>query len=205
LFQTLTKNWLLLALCGVLEAIISIAYLMMQHSDGPLTFHAWNATVVFLGKVAMAAGVCAIVAGVWRSTDGKSWLLVLNGLALGALGLIQYGFTRFPISFLVIALLVILMAISASMLEFETARILRRRRHFADGWFLGSAGVISVAFALAFLALGLRWIKLEPGSHSDLLWLGLFFGFSAICMLGMSVRLHGGGVSVARTVPLPAE
>src|SRR5438876_9248884 len=95
LIQTLIKNWLLLALCGVLDAIISVIYLIMQDRDGPLTFHAWNSAVVFLGKLALASGACTIAAGIWRSTNGKSWLLVLNGLALGALGLIQYGFVRF--------------------------------------------------------------------------------------------------------------
>jgi hypothetical protein len=37
------------------------------------------------------------------------------------------------------------------------------------------------------LALGLRWIRVEPGSRSDLLWLGSYFGFSAICMLALAV------------------
>jgi uncharacterized membrane protein HdeD (DUF308 family) len=40
LIQTLAKNWWLLALCGVLDAIISVIYLIMQDTDGPLTFHA---------------------------------------------------------------------------------------------------------------------------------------------------------------------
>src|SRR6266480_3453568 len=99
LIQTLIKNWLLLALCGVLDAIISVIYLIMQDTDGPLTFHTWNSTLVLLGKLALAAGACTIAAGIWRSTNGKCWLLALNGLALGALGLIQYRFVRFRISF----------------------------------------------------------------------------------------------------------
>src|SRR5260370_15369454 len=105
MLQTLTKNWWLLALCGVLDAIISVIYLIMQDTDGPVTFHAWNSTIVFLGKLALAAGVCTIAAGILRSAKGKCWLLVLNGLALAALGLIQFAFTRFRISLLTIALL----------------------------------------------------------------------------------------------------
>ena len=195
MIQTLIKNWLLLALCGVLDAIISVIYLIMQDTDGPLTFHAWNSAVVFLGKLALASGACTIAAGIWRSTNGKSWLLVLNGLALGALGLIQYGFVRFRISFLTVALLIVLMAMSAGILELVIARTLWRQRHIADAWFLGLAGVASVGFALPFLALGFRWISLGPGSHSDLLWLGSYFGFSAICMLGLALRLHSQGLS----------
>jgi uncharacterized membrane protein HdeD (DUF308 family) len=191
LIQTLTKNWLLLALCGVLQVMISVIYLTMQRADGLLSFQSWNGTVAFVGKLAVAAGACTIAAGLLRSTTGKCWLLVLNGIALGALGLIQYGFVRFRISFLTIALLVIVMAMSIGILELIIARTLRRRRRGADEWSFGIAGVASVIFALAFVALGLRWIRIEPGSHSDLLWLGSYFGVSAICMLWLALRLHG--------------
>ncbi len=193
MIQTLIKNWLLLALCGVLDAVISVIYLIMPDADGPLTFNAWSGMVVFLGKVALAAGACTIAAGIWRSAKGKCWLLVLNGLALGALGLICYKLTHYRISFRTIALLIILMAMSVGIIELLTARTLRRQRHVADGWFLGLAGMASVGFALAFFALGFRWIKLGPGSHLDLLWLGSYFGFSAICMLGLALRLRSLG------------
>jgi len=195
LIQTLIKNWWLLALCGVLDAIISVIFLIMQDTDGPLTFHAWKGTVVFLGKLALAAGACTIAAGIWRSTKGKCWLLVLNGLALSALGLIFTNLTHYRISFRTVALLLVVMAMSIGILELATARTLRRQRHVADEWFLGLAGAASVGFALAFFALGFRWIKLEPGSHSDILWIGSYFGFSAICKLGLALRLHSLGRS----------
>jgi hypothetical protein len=179
------NKWLLPALCGVLQAIISVVYIAMQVADGPVTFHAWNGTVSFVGGLALTAGACTVAAGVLGSTEGRSWLLVLNGLALGALGLIQCAFVRFRVSFLTVALLIIVMAMSIGILDLVIARTRR--------WFFGAAGVISVAYALAFLALGLRWIGIEPGSHSDLLWLGSYFGFSAICMLALARRLHGHG------------
>ena len=205
MIQTLTKNWWLLALCGVLDAMIAVIYVIMQETNGPLTFQEWNGTIVFLGKLTLAAGVCTIAAGIWRSTKGKCWLLVLNGLALGALGLIYYRLVRFGISFLTVALLIILMAMSIGILEFVTARTLGRQRHIVDGWFLGLAGVVSVGFALAFFALGFRWIKLGPGSHLDLLWLSSYFGFSAICMLGLGLRLNSLRAAVHRMAssPLP--
>ena len=145
---------------------------------------------MFLGTLMLAAGACTIAAGIWRSTKGKCWLLVLNGLALSALGLIYDFLVRFRISFLTVTLLIILMAVSIGILELATARTLLRQRHVADGWLLGLAGVASVGFAVAFLALGFRWITVEPGSRSDLLWLGSYFGFSAICMLGLGLRLN---------------
>lgn len=190
MIQTLTRNWLLLAMCGFLYATISVTYLIMRHTDGPLTFHSWNGTVALLGKLALAAGACTIAAGMLRATKGKCWLLVLNGLALGALGLIQYSFVRLPISFLTVALLIVLMAMSTGIFNLVIARTLRHRHPAADGWFLSLAGVFSVGFALAFFALGFRWIEIKPGSHVDLLWLGSYFAFSAICTLGLALRLH---------------
>jgi uncharacterized membrane protein HdeD (DUF308 family) len=197
MLQTLVKNWWLLALCGVLEAMISVIYVVMQNTDGPLTFHMWNGMVVFMGGLALAAGACTIAAGIWRSAKGKCWLLALQGLALCAFGMICFGASRFRISFLTVALLIILMAISSAILEGAIARTLWRQRHVADGWLLGLAGVASIGFALAFFAFGFRWIKVEPGSHLDLLWLGSYFGVSAICMLGLALRLHSLGSSQA--------
>jgi len=197
MIQTLIKNWWLLALCGVLDAIMSVIYLIMQDTDGSLTLrtYAVESTIVLLGKLGLAAGVCTIAAGIWRSTKGKCWLLVLNGLALGALGLICYQLTHYQISFRTIALLFVVMSMSAGIFELLIARVLRRQRHVADEWFLGLAGAASVGFALAFFALAFRWIKLDPGSHADFLWFGSYFGFSAICILGLALRLHSLGPS----------
>ncbi len=202
MIQTLSKNWLLLALCGVFEAIIAAAYLIMQETNRPLTFYSWNGTITLIGKLTLAAGACAIIAGIARSTNGKSWFLVLNGLALAALGIIQYAFIRYPISLLTVALLIVVMAIGIGIVELQVARTLRRQRHVMDGGLFAVAGVASACFALTFVALGFRWIKIEPGSHIDLLLFGAYFGFSAICMLAMALRLRRQGVSQSRGAPV---
>jgi hypothetical protein len=59
-------------------------------------------------------------------------------------------------------------------------------------WFLSLSGEVSLGFAVAFLAFVLGWIKLDPGSPAEsLVLLGAYFGFSAICLLGLVVRVHG--------------
>ena len=129
----------------------------------------------------------------WEFQKGKSWLLLLNGLACSALGLI-FTFWTGPLAFRTVALLIVLMAMSIGIYELATARTLRR--HLADEWLLGAAGVASVGFASVFFAFVFRWIKLEPGSPAQTLhWLGSYFGFSAICMLGLALRLHSLGLS----------
>ena len=193
MIQTLMKNWWLLAVCGILDAVICVIYLIMYGSgpDGPLTFHGWNDAVASLSSLALAAGACTIAAGIWRSGKGKSWLLVLNGLAFGAYGLSPLVL-KGPLNFDFFALLLVVMATTIGILALEIARTLRR--HVADEWFFGLAGAASVSFALAFLALVFGWIQLErrPFHPSVFLWLGSYFTFTAICKLGLALRLHSG-------------
>ena len=197
MIQTLIKNWWLLALCGVLDATLALMNLSMQGPDGSLTlriFLPWS-TAMLMCRFALAAGACTIAAGIWSSRKGRSWLLVLNGLAFSAYGLLPILWTG-PLSFRLFACLLVVMAMSIGILELVTARTLQRQHHVADGWFLGLAGAASVGFALAFFALGFRWIRLEPGPYwRGFLWLASYFGFSAICMLGLALRLHSLGPS----------
>jgi len=204
--QTLTKNWWLLVFCGILDATISVIYLSMYDAGagGPVTFHGWNGAVVLLNRLALAAGVSTIAAGIWRSAKGKSWLVVLNGLAFSAFGLTPLLW-RGPLSFDYFGLLIVVMAMTLGILALAIARTLRR--HVADQWFLSLTGAASVGFALAFLALVSRWIQLErrPFHPSIFLWQCVYFGFSAIFMAGLALRLHSMGPSQSgrwETLPL---
>jgi hypothetical protein len=185
MIQTLAKNWWLLALCGVLDAIISVTYVIIYTDLGP-SFSGVHSIVVFQSRLILAAGGCTIAAGIWRSARGKSWLAILNGVAFSAYGLLPLVW-RGPLRFNVFALLLVVMAMTFGILAFAIARTLRR--HVADKWFLGLAGAVSVGFALAFLALG------RPVHPSVFLWLCSYFGFSAICMLGLALHLPRFGPS----------
>jgi len=192
MIQTLTKNWWLLALCGALNATVAVIFFIMLGTDGPLNVRALGGTIALLGAVAIAAGACAIAAGVWRSAKGTCWPLVLNGLAAGALGVIYYSLVRrYPTSLRTIAMLIVVMAVNLGILALIAARTLRRQSHVTDGWILGLAAVVSAVFTLVFFGLGFHWIKLGPGSRLELLWLGAYFGFTAICVMGLALRLHG--------------
>lgn len=189
MIQTLTKNWWLLGLCAVLDAVISVNYLVF-YDAGPdfLVLHG-NSIMMFSTRLAVAAGACAIAASIWRSAKGKSWLLLLNGLALSAYGLTPLVW-RGPLSYRLFVLLVVVMAMTVGILALRIARTLRHR--IAEEWLLGLAGAASVGFGLAFLALGAHWIQLErrPFHHSVFLWFCSYFGFSAICMMLLALRLR---------------
>jgi hypothetical protein len=190
--QTLTKNWWLLALTGVLEAIASVIYLVIY--DTTPTVYGGDAMEMLVNRLALAAGACAITASIWRSAKGISWLLLANGLVLSAYGWMPL-FWRGPLSFRLFALLVVVMALTFAILALTIARNLRGR--VVDEWFFGVTGAASAGFALAFLALVNHWIQLEHRLYhpSLFLWLYSYSGFSAICMLGLALRLHKLGTS----------
>jgi uncharacterized membrane protein HdeD (DUF308 family) len=187
--RTLARSWWLLLVCGVLEALIAFLNLLMQDPSGSIILRkfALESTVVFQGGLAVVAGACALAAGTWCFADRKSWLLVLNGLAFGAYGLISVFWSRGRLAFLPVALLFVVMALSLGILAWTSALTLGRR---ADKWLFGLAGCGSMCFALAFLAWGFGWVSLDgPGSY--FLWSSSFFGLSAICMIGLGLHLNG--------------
>lgn len=192
MIQKLIEGWWLLAACSILDAIIAVIYLITQ--DGVLTFHAWHGTLIFLGKLTLAAGICTIAAGAWNFGKGKSWLLVLNGLACSALGA-TFAYWTGPLAFRTVALLISAMAVSIGMYELASAR---NTRGVADEGLFRAFGVASFGFAVAFLAFVFRWMRLEPGAPTQSLhWLGAYFGFSAICMLVLSLRQRRPGVPIS--------
>ena len=172
MIRTLGRNWWLLVLCGILDAALAAIYLIIQSTNEPILGLTWNNTLVLAGKLTMAVGACTVVAAIWRSREGASWALALNGMALVALGFTQYRLTRFPISILAFALLVTLAAGSFGLAEFSIGR----RMSTVDTRTFSVLGLLSVVVALPLLALGLRWIPIAPASHPDLLWLGAYFG-----------------------------
>jgi uncharacterized membrane protein HdeD (DUF308 family) len=187
--QNLSKRWPLLVLCSLFYATFSFMILFIWSPDGLLTLRTFadsRSSIEQLGLVALAAGVCTVATGTWNAREGNSWLLVLNGLACCALGImVALGASR-PITFRSIALVIVVMAVSIGLYELVAAQTLRGRR--VDEWLLAAAGVLSVGFAGVFLGFVFGWIRLDPSPSAQTFhWLGSYFGFSAICMLGLAL------------------
>ena len=94
-----------------------------------------------------------------------------------------------------VALLVASSAVTIGMLHARVARSSWRQHRAGDGWLFSIAGAGSAAFVLVSLAFGLRLIPLALGSHLDLLWLGLYFAFAAICAVALAMRMQFGETS----------
>jgi uncharacterized membrane protein HdeD (DUF308 family) len=102
LTPAVTNNWWLLPVCGVLDAMLAAMNLLMLDPDGWLSMRrfALPPSVWMMGMLALAAGACAIAAGVWNSRCNRSWLLSLHGFALSAYGLLAISpLVRVPLSF----------------------------------------------------------------------------------------------------------
>ena len=195
MIRALTKAWWLLALCGVLDAMHAAMNLLMLPPDGSLSLrrYALPDGVWDMGMLALAAGACAIAAGLWNFGRDNSWLLSLHGLALGAFGLIGVSpLVRGPLSFRPVSLLFVVMAVSIGAFAFGSAQT--QRSGARERWFLRVAGAASIGFAFSFFAVGFAWVRLGP-PHSFWIWMSSYFGFCAIFMLWLALRVHSQGLS----------
>jgi len=179
------RAWPLSAVAGALNAVMAVLYLSMWVGEGPVAFLTWSGVVVLLGKLALLSAACTIAAAFWGKSDPKRWPLLLHGFALGALGVVQYGLTGISVSILTVMLLVVVMALSLGAIDRARGQSL--------------TAVASLGFAALFLALGFRWIGGGPGDPIELLCLGVYFVFSAICFLMFAARplpsdIVGGGL-----------
>jgi len=192
--QNLSERWSLLLLSGLFYATFSFMILCIWSPDGLTalrTFANSRSSIEQLGLVALAAGVCTVAAGIWNARKANSWLLMLNGLGCSALGiLVSLGSSR-PITFRSLAMVIAVMAVSIGVYELVIAQTLRGHR--VDEWLLAGAGVVSLGFAWVFLGFVFGWVRLAPGPSSPQTfhWLGSYFGFSAICMLGLALGHFG--------------
>jgi hypothetical protein len=196
-----------LALCGVLDAIQAGMHLLMLNRHGSLTLRslALPDVVWEMGVLAMAAGVCAIAAGLWSSGSANTWLLALHGAALSAFGLIGVSpLVKGPLSFRPVSLLFVVMAASIGVFALGTVRTLRTGG--PERWQLLLAGAISVGFAFSFFAVGFNLVRLGS-PHFYWMWMSSYFGFCAMFMLWLAFHVHSHALPPSRqgapSPPLP--
>ena len=185
-FQIADTTQLLLAWAGgdaaALDALAPRIYREL-HRPGAV----WD-----MGMLAITAGACAIVAGLWCSGRDNSWLLALHGVALGAFGLIGVSLlVRGPLSFRPVSLLFIVMAVNIGAFALATAQ--RLRSDDSERLFLRVVGAASIGFAFSFLAVGFHWISLGPPYF--FVWMSSYFGFCAMFMLWLAFRVHSRSLS----------
>ncbi len=174
------KSYWLLVLAAVLHGVVAALYFMLQAGDAPqLRFWAQVS-----GEMMLAASVCLIAAGCLTAR----WWMVVNGVALIALGLVNGGFVHGRISFRFVAMLFVLNAVSLGLFALR----------FGQRW----GAIVAACFELAFLAMGLRLMRFDLAFglrtlpdymwwKADFLWFGTYFVFSAICLTMIALHAMG--------------
>jgi hypothetical protein len=189
LSRHLSNTWWLLALCGVLDAMHATMNLLMLNPSVTLRRFGPPAAVWDMGMLALAAGACAVAAGLWVGGKDNSWLLSLHGLALGAFGTIAVSpLVRGPLSFRPVSLLFLAMAASLAAFALGTAR--SEARGTAERRFLKAAGATLIGFAFSFIAVGFRLVRLEP-PQAFFVWMSSYFALCALFFLWLAVRTAG--------------
>jgi uncharacterized membrane protein HdeD (DUF308 family) len=139
---SLSRNWWLVMLRGVLAILFGVLALFMPGA-------AWFALALLFGAYAFVDGLFALGTAVsGRVDEGPWWSLVLEGvigLAVGVVTFIQPGITE-----LALVYLIAFWAIATGI--FEIGAALRIRQHIANEWLLALSGIISVAFGVILAA-----------------------------------------------------
>ncbi|MEK6479158.1 HdeD family acid-resistance protein [Catalinimonas sp. 4WD22] len=177
MLETLTKNWWMLAIKGVLLLLFGI-FAFINPTLTAASLAIWFAALI------IADGIFTIIAAIrsWQEREDK-WLILAEGaisLILGLLLFITPGITLMIISF-TIAFWFILSGISRIAMAIQL-----RKEIEGEGWLI-LGGILSVAFGLIIFA--------HPAlGYGSLIWLIGFFALVAgLSLLIVSFKLRRGG------------
>ena len=173
MLHVLARNWWALAIRGVVAILFGI-----------LTLAIPGLTVLYLvllfGAFALLDGIFNIVSAV-KGADGRhAWVLVLEGLAGVAAGVMTFvwpGITAVVLLYLIAA-----WAIVTGVLE--VAAGIRLRRHIAQEWLLILIGIASIAFGAVIM------VAPAAGALAIVLWIGVYAIFFGGLMLALALRLR---------------
>jgi uncharacterized membrane protein HdeD (DUF308 family) len=171
----MARYWWLLALRGVAAIIFGI-----------LAFAVPGVTLLVLvllfGIYALIDGVLAIVSAFQqRQENDRWWVVLLEGLAGVAAGVVTLLFPDAATLFLLI--LIAVWAIFTGIME--TIAAIRLRREIENEWALGVTGVLSVILGVLLL--------INPGAGAlGLIWvIGAYAVIAGVLMLYLAFKLRG--------------
>lgn len=183
--DSLTRNWWAIVLRGIAGILF-----------GLITFFAPGislaALVLLFGAYAFADGVLAIVTAVRRRGADRWWLLLLEGLAGIAAGIVTLlwpGITA-------IALLYVIAAWALVTGVFEMAAAIRLRKVITGEWLLALSGVLSIALGVLLVL----WPG--PGALALVIWIGAYALVFGVLLVTLGIRLRAlGSPRVQQTAP----
>jgi uncharacterized membrane protein HdeD (DUF308 family) len=174
--EALSRNWwlfLLRGLAGILFGIITFIAPAISLA----------ALVLLFGAYAFADGVLAIVAAVRRRGEARWGMLLLEGvagIAVGVMTLFLPGITALTLLYLIAA-----WAIVTGVLELVAA--VRLRKEIKGEWVLALGGIASIAFGVL--------VALLPGAGAlaIVIWIGAYALVFGVLLVVLSFRLRSWG------------
>ena len=161
--NTLTRNWWLIALSGIIAVLFGIIAFVYPGMSLAIL-------LAVFGVYALLGGIFAAIAAIrHREEDSQWWLLLLIGLVGIAAGIITFIYPR--VTALTVLYIIAAWAIVTGVLEIAAAIGLRQE---IDGeWMLLLAGVVSVLFgilAIIYPSAGVLTILWLIGIYHAHLW-----------------------------------
>jgi uncharacterized membrane protein HdeD (DUF308 family) len=183
MIRMLIKNWWLLFLRGILAIAFAIfIFVFLPFVPAPLLRQlAFAGLAAIFALFAFASGLLTIIAAVrGAGQGGSSWLMLADGVAVTAGGLIillSPGLTLLHL-IQIIGLTVLVVG----MIELLAG--IHLRRHLTDEWLLITGGVTSIAFAACLLLTRVGTVQ------AALTWIAIYALANGLAMMGLSLRLR---------------
>jgi uncharacterized membrane protein HdeD (DUF308 family) len=175
LAETLSRNWWVLLLRGVVAILFGVLAFMQPGIS-------LASLVLLFGAFAFADGVLGAWTAISHRKDTENWwVLLLEGLlgvGVGALTLLNPGVTA-----LVLLFYIAIWAMATGVLEIVTA--IRLRKEIEGEWMLVLAGLASVVFGVLLMA--------SPGAGAlAVLWLiGSYAIVFGMLLVALAFRVRG--------------
>ena len=175
--ETLTRNWGLVALRGIVAILFGVLTIFYP----AITL----ATLILLfGAYAFVDGIFMALAAIANRHGEPRWVALLIGGLLGvAAGLVTLFMPG--ITAVVLVSLVAAWAILTGIAEIVAA--IRLRKEITGEWILILAGVLAVAFGL------LLFVRPGAGALAVVLWIGVYALIYGIVLLALGFRLRSWG------------
>lgn len=183
MIRLLIQNWWLLFLRGVLAIAFSLfIFVFLPFVPAPLLREfAFAGLAAIFALFGSATGLLTITAAVrGAGKGGSSWLMLADGVAVAAGGLI---ILLAPGSTLMrVIQLIALIALVVGVLEFTAG--VHLRRHVTDEWLLITGGVISIAFSACLLLTNVGTVQ------ATLTWISIYALANGLAIIGLALRLR---------------
>jgi uncharacterized membrane protein HdeD (DUF308 family) len=180
--DTLARNWWVVLLRGIAGIVFGI-----------ITFVAPSlslaALVLLFGAYALVDGLLAAISAIrWRGETDRWWVILLQGLAGIAAGIITFVWPGIS----ALALLYVIAAWAVVTGGLEIGAAIRLRKIIDGEWLLALIGVLSIAVGVL--------LALFPGAGALalVLWIGAYVAAAGVLLIALAFRLRSWGRTHSR-------